>query len=197
MRPDARPQADPRFTFHASRFTVPGSEARTPQEDFFSILLDMKISMMDHNYIVNKLRGTWIHDVFNTLRSLKQHVMRRSEGEDILLQRYVRETGKHLNLTKPQFFTEKLFCRMIAVNRGQNPKFTQLTDTYTARAYVGSKVGEQHLVKLLWHGKDPRAIPFDTLPAEYVIKTTHSCGQVIVERDHNSRTISQADAARR
>jgi hypothetical protein len=30
---------DPRFTFHASRFTVPGSEARTTLADFFSILL--------------------------------------------------------------------------------------------------------------------------------------------------------------
>jgi len=31
---------DPRFTFHASRFTVPGSDARTMLADFFSILLD-------------------------------------------------------------------------------------------------------------------------------------------------------------
>jgi hypothetical protein len=32
--------ADPRFTFHASRFTVPWTDARTPLADFFSILLD-------------------------------------------------------------------------------------------------------------------------------------------------------------
>jgi hypothetical protein len=31
--------ADPRFTFHASRFTILGSAARTLLEDFFSILL--------------------------------------------------------------------------------------------------------------------------------------------------------------
>ena len=30
--------ADPRFTFHASRLTVPGSDARTKLADFFSIL---------------------------------------------------------------------------------------------------------------------------------------------------------------
>jgi len=35
--------ADPRFTFHASRFTVPGSEARTPLTDFFSILLEVRL----------------------------------------------------------------------------------------------------------------------------------------------------------
>ena len=33
--------ADPRFTFHASRFTAAGSETRTPLVDFFSILLDI------------------------------------------------------------------------------------------------------------------------------------------------------------
>src|SRR2546428_12455553 len=31
--------ADPRFTFHVSRFTVPGSDVRTMLADFFSILL--------------------------------------------------------------------------------------------------------------------------------------------------------------
>ena len=113
--------------------------------------------------------------------------MRRSEGEDLLLQRYVRVHGKHLNLTNPQNFTEKLFCRMISLNRRRNPKFTQLTDKYTARAYVGSKVGEQYLVKLLWHGKDPSAIPFDTLPAEYVIKTNHASRKIIVVKGKADR----------
>jgi hypothetical protein len=32
-------EADPRFTFHASRFTILGSEARTLLADFFCILL--------------------------------------------------------------------------------------------------------------------------------------------------------------
>jgi len=31
--------ADPRFTFHASRFTIPGSDARTPLADFINSLL--------------------------------------------------------------------------------------------------------------------------------------------------------------
>src|SRR6267143_4831812 len=36
---------DPRFTFHASRFTVPGSDARTPLADFFSILLKEPLAL--------------------------------------------------------------------------------------------------------------------------------------------------------
>ena len=138
--------------------------------------------------VLNKLRGTWIHHVINTVWNLKRRVMRRSEGEDILLHRYVRVHGKHLNVTNPQNFTEKLFCRMISLNRRQNPIFTQVSDKYTARAYASGKVGEQHLVKLLWHGEDPREIPFDTLPAEYVIKPNHGSGKVIVVKGKADRT---------
>jgi hypothetical protein len=105
--------------------------------------------------------------------------MRRSDGEEILLQRYTRVHGKHLNLTNLQSFSEKLFGRMISLNRTPHPKFTQLADKYEARAYVGSKVGEQYLIDLLWHGQDPSTIPFDTLPAEYVIKTNHGSSQII------------------
>lgn len=105
---------------------------------------------------------------------------RRSDGERILLQRYVRLHGKPLDVSDPRTFTEKLFCRMLAWNRGHDPVFTRLSDKYAVRDYVRSRVGESLLVKLLWHGTDPRAIPFDVLPAEYVIKTNHACGQTIL-----------------
>jgi hypothetical protein len=88
--------------------------------------------------------------------------------------------GKPLNQTNPQTFSEKLFCRMVSWNRRLDPLYTQLADKYTVRNYVSNKIGQKHLVKLLWHGTDPSAIPFDTLPTEYVIKTNHSSGQVIV-----------------
>jgi hypothetical protein len=91
-------------------------------------------------------------------------------------------------VANPQTFTEKLFCRMIAWNRRHHPIFTRLTDKYAVRAYVRSRVGEQHLVKLLWHGTDPRAIPFDGLPAQYVVKTNHACGQVILVDGHAERS---------
>jgi teichuronopeptide biosynthesis TupA-like protein len=144
------------------------------------VALDAKISAKIHNFVISKLRGTWIHRVAGKLRDLKRRVMRCSEGERFLLQRYARVHGKALNLTNPRNFTEKLFCRMISLNRRQNAHFRQVSDKYTARAYVAGKVGTQHLVNLLWHGEDPQAIPFDILPAEYVIKTNHGSGQIIV-----------------
>jgi hypothetical protein len=77
---------------------------------------------------------------------------------------------------------------MIALNRKNNPKFTLLADKYAAREYVNSKVGEQYLVTLLWHGEDPRRIPFDTMPKEYVIKTNHATNQTIVVKGKADRS---------
>ncbi len=114
--------------------------------------------------------------------------MRRSEGEAFLLHRYARIHGKPFNLTNPQTYTEKLFWRMITWNRGDMPaRFTQLADKYAARAYVAHTVGEHHLIKLLWHGNDPHAIPFDQLPDEYVIKPNHAAGKVIIVKGHADR----------
>lgn len=130
-----------------------------------------------------KLRETWVHDLVVQYRDIKRRVMRRSEGEAFLLRRYARVHGKPLNLTNPQTFTEKLYRRMITWNRGKMPsRFRELADKYAVRSHIASKVGEEHLIKLLWQGDDPRAIPFDQLPAEYVIKPNHSSGQVIIVR---------------
>src|SRR5690349_19658923 len=85
---------------------------------------------------------------------------------------------------------------MITRNRGKKPtRFTTLTDKYTVRAHVAGLVEEQHLVKLLWHGNDPHAIPFEQLPDDYVIKPNHAAGQVIMvngqaDREEIIRTAS-------
>ncbi len=135
-----------------------------------------------------KLRETWVHDLVVHYRDIRRQVMRRSEGEAILLHRYSQIHGRPPNLTNPQTFTEKLFWRMVTWNRGAMPsRFRQLADKYAVRAHVASRVGEAYLIKLLWHGDDPRAIPFDRLPEEYVIKPSHSSGQVIIVRGEVDR----------
>ena len=140
-----------------------------------------------HSYVASMLRDTWIHKLVNTLRNVKRHVFRRSEGERLLLQQYVKGTGKQLNMESPETFSEKLYCRMISWNRGHAPIFTQLADKYTAREHVAKKIGQEHLVKLLWHGTDPDAIPFDALPDDHVIKTNHGSALVIVVKEKADR----------
>lgn len=136
--------------------------------------------------LLGKLRNTWL---VHQCLSVRRRVMRRSEGEVILLRKYSWIHGKSLDLTNsPQTFTEKLFWRMIAWNRGaMPPRFTQLSDKYSVRAHVASTVGEKYLTKLLWHGNEPRTIPFDRLPTEYVIRPNHASGQVIIVKGHADR----------
>jgi hypothetical protein len=77
---------------------------------------------------------------------------------------------------------------MVTWNRGHMPpRFRQLADKYAVRAHVANTVGEEYLVKLLWQGDDPRAIPFDRLPTQYVIKSSHAGGQVIIVRGEADR----------
>jgi hypothetical protein len=133
-----------------------------------------------HGYVASKLRDTWIHNLLNKLRTIKRNLLRRSEGERLLLQQYVSGTGKQLNMKMPETFSEKLYSRMISWNRGHDPIFTQLADKYAARDHVAKKIGQEYLVRLLWHGTEPDAIPFDALPTEYVIKANHGSAQVII-----------------
>ena len=48
------PAADPRFAFHASRFTLLWNDARTPLADFFSILLGLK-----YNFRLGESHRAW------------------------------------------------------------------------------------------------------------------------------------------
>lgn len=128
------------------------------------------------------VRGTLVHAFLGSVRRWKRNLVRRSEGERILMERFERIHGRKLDMSNPKTFSEKLFSRMILLNQEPSPLFTRVSDKFAARAYVGSKVGEQHLVKLIWHGEDPQEIPFDSLPNEYVIKTNHGSAQVIVVR---------------
>ena len=134
------------------------------------------------------LRSSWLYGGVLQYRAIKRRVMRRSEGEAFLLRRFARIHGRPLDMKDPQTFTEKLFARMITWNRGDMPhRFRALADKYAVRSYVASRVGEEYLIKLLWHGENPHAIPFDQLPAEYVIKPSHASGQVLIVRGEVNR----------
>lgn len=104
---------------------------------------------------------------------LKNWAFKYWQGETLIRQRYRNVFGKALDFESPRLFTEKLFCRLILLERHGNPLFTQLADKLLVRDYVREKVGEQYLVTQFWQGTNPALIPFGQLPAKCVIKTTH------------------------
>jgi hypothetical protein len=60
-----------------------------------------------------------------------------------------------------------------------------ISDKEQVRDYVAKKIGSEYLIPLLWKGVDPETIPFDSLPAKYVIKATHGCGYNVIVKDNS------------
>jgi hypothetical protein len=113
--------------------------------------------------------------------------LRRWEAERKLRQFYKELHDKELDLGNLATFSEKLFGRMIAVSRNGNAIYTRLTDKYLARDYVRQKIGEEYLVNLIWHGANPREIPFERLSKRCVIKTSHGSAWNVLASDGNDR----------
>ena len=89
-------------------------------------------------------------------------------------------TGGQLDLEHPTGFDEKIQWLKIY---DSTPLKTRCTDKYLARGYVAEKIGDEHLVPLLgvWDSFDQ--IDFDSLPNQFVLKTNHASGQIIVCKD--------------
>jgi hypothetical protein len=126
----------------------------------------------------------------------RRKLLRRWEGERILRRRYLDVVGTDLDTDNPKTFTDKLYCRMIDVNRRGDAVMTALSDKYLVRDYVAYRVGAQCLPNLYWHGTEPAEVPFDNLPRRYVLKTNHGCGQVIKVDGAPDRRAARARLAR-
>ena len=90
---------------------------------------------------------------------------------------------KKLNLEKPQSFNEKLQWLKLY---DRKPEYTCMVDKYEAKKYVAERIGEEYIIPTLgvWNSFDD--IDFTTLPNQFVLKTTHDSGSVVICNDNNS-----------
>lgn len=89
--------------------------------------------------------------------------------------------GKKLNLKKPEAFTEKIQWLKLYDRR---PEYTMLVDKYAVKKYVAEKIGEKYIIPLVggpW--KNFSEIDFDNLPEQFVLKTTHDSGGIVICKD--------------
>ena len=87
--------------------------------------------------------------------------------------------GSKLNLKNPKTFNEKLQWLKL-YNR--KPEYTTMVDKYAVKEYVASKIGEEYIIPTLGVWDTPNEIDWDSLPDQFVLKTTHGgggCGVVI------------------
>ena len=93
---------------------------------------------------------------------------------------YKGKMGKKLNLENPITYNEKLQWLKIHDRR---PLYTKLADKYEVREYIREKIGEEYLIPLLGVYDSFEEIDFDKLPNQFVLKTTHDSGGVVICRD--------------
>lgn len=86
---------------------------------------------------------------------------------------YKIKTGRTLNLSDPQRFTEKL--QWYKINY-RNPIMHQCVDKYQVRKYVKSKGLGEILVPLIKKYKDVEDVNWEELPQQFVMKTTNGGG---------------------
>ena len=94
--------------------------------------------------------------------------------------RYRFYTGKKLNLENPQTYNEKLSWQKLY---DHNPIYTMMVDKYAVKKYVADLIGEQYIIPTIGVWMTPEDIEWDTLPNQFVLKTTHDSGGVIVVKD--------------
>lgn len=81
--------------------------------------------------------------------------------------------GHRLDLKNPQTFTEKLQWLKL-YNR--KPEYTKMVDKYAVKEYVAKKIGEEYIIPTLGVWDKPEDIDWDSLPNQFVLKTTHGGG---------------------
>ena len=81
--------------------------------------------------------------------------------------------GSWINWKNPQTFTEKLQWLKL-YNR--KPEYTKMVDKYAVKEYVAKKIGEEYIIPTLGVWDKPEDIDWDSLPNQFVLKTTHGGG---------------------
>lgn len=93
--------------------------------------------------------------------------------------------GQKLNLDNPNTFNEKLQWLKLYNRR---PEYTTMVDKYAVKQYVADKIGEEYIIPTLGVWDNVESIDWDSLPNQFVLKTTHGGGGggVVICKDKNT-----------
>lgn len=83
------------------------------------------------------------------------------------------KNGYWMDFKHPKTFNEKLQWLKVYDNR---PEYTQMVDKYGVKDYVTNKIGAEYVIPTLGVWNKPEDIDWDTLPKEFVLKTTTGGG---------------------
>ncbi len=133
--------------------------------------------MKKHN-ILYKIRGKIIH--YSAIFLSDEYYLK-------LL--FYHRLGYKLNLNNPQTFNEKL--QWLKLN-DQREEYSTMVDKIEAKKYVASIIGEKYIIPTLGIWDNVNEIEWDSLPNQFVIKSSDDSGGVIVCKDKTTLDIEKA-----
>ena len=121
------------------------------------------------------------------VRYIEDRMLHSSYGKKMKDEKYLKKMfklkmGYELNLDNPKTYNEKL--QWLKLNY-KNPDTIKMVDKFLSKQFVADRIGEEYVVPLygVWDRFDD--IDFDVLPHQFVLKTTHDCGGVVVCKNKN------------
>ena len=94
-----------------------------------------------------------------------------------------------LDLKGPVTYTQKIQWLKMHNN---NLIYTRMVDKYAVKEMIAKELGQQYVIPLLGVWDDFDAIDFGKLPNQFVLKTTHDSGNVLVCKDRRHFDIAKA-----
>ncbi len=118
--------------------------------------------------------------VFNTSKVSSEKFLRRM---------YRIKMGREPDLENPVTYTEKLQWLKLY---DHNPAYTTMVDKFAVKQYVADKIGEEYVIPVLGVWESTKDIDFDSLPEQFVLKTTHDSGGIVICKDKSEFDVAVA-----
>ena len=129
---------------------------------------------MTINQFVTRARNyTFFHAVY-------AGVFNGMSDEDYLKMMFRRSLGYELDLSAPKTFNEKMQWLKLYHRR---PEFTDMVDKLEAKRIAARTMGTEHVIPTLAVWDRVEDIDLSVLPEQFVLKTTHDCGGVVICRN--------------
>lgn len=100
-------------------------------------------------------------------------------------------TGYWPDLKNPKTFNEKLQWMKM---HDRDPGFADMVDKHAVKQIVSERIGEEYVVPEYGVWNDYDEIDFDVLPNQFVLKTTHDCGGIVICKDKKTFDYAKAKA---
>lgn len=135
------------------------------------------LKVIDMNSMTKKIIRFMGDPDYRFLISASTGMYNNMDDAEYLRHIFKARVGYDLNLVNPITFNEKI--QWLKLN-DRNPKYTTMVDKAAAKDFAASIIGKQHIIPTygVWDQYDD--IPFDQLPEQFVLKTTHDTGGVVI-----------------